>query len=196
MVLLLTTTFVFAVLLTSLTRSTDGGYNPPYNGDTDFSDVTKSLLTCFILALVPNLNTAINEVSAIDGYCLVAFGLYIFICAIAILHLMVGIIVDMASCLASVEKESKEIRDMKFGVQEYLFTSEHGRVDCSMQDFVTFLENDDARKFMRSAGVDFDSLIDYLDVLFKDKNSVYSYSQVVGVLLDCRSGNYCTVKDI
>lgn len=109
--------------------------------------------------------------------------------------MLVGVLCAVVDAVRETEIEKSEILDVKEGLWHLILASDgddSGTV--SISDFVKLLNNPVAVRFLQSVDIDAYALVEFADTFFKG-GQVYDYADIIGLLLDLRGRNVCTVKE-
>jgi hypothetical protein len=119
-----------------------------------------------------------------------------FVISLVLLNMVVGILCEVISVVSRVEKEELMVRFVKDEMNLILTEFDaNGDDHISQDEFLRVVMEPHAVKFLNFVGVDVVALVEYKDVLFK-KDKVYSFHELITLILDLRGSNNCTVKDV
>jgi hypothetical protein len=198
--LLFTETYVFGIVLRQLT---DGSFV----GDNHFSSVAQAMYTLWVDGTVldspHNISLMLWKESPILP-CI--FWLFVFFSAILMLNMLVGVLCEVVSAVASAEKEAMSTESVKGKLQRMfqecdLDQSGDGKIsrreltDCLLRDA-------NAYQVMEAVGVDVFNLVDNMDFIFHDSDDEegmekeFSFEEFVSLVLDHRGSNSVTIRDV
>jgi hypothetical protein len=182
--LLVAIMYIFAVGFTQLTKDTDIGF-------TYFSTVLNSMNTLFLQGTLPDHAAIVNDLGKEGlGYRFVIL-CYILLAGLVIMNMLVGVLVEVVSVVASVEKEALLVTYVRTRLQEFL--KEEGNV--SKIEFNAVLQNPNAARALQEVHVDVVGLVDLEDHIFAGQDEV-SFADMMDAVLQLRGTNNATVKDI
>merc|ERR1719424_2214952 len=115
--------------------------------------------------------------------------------ALTIMNLLIGVLCEVVSVVASVEKEAMTINYVKDTLlQIFEATGLDADGDGMITQFELLLQYPGAGNAMLEIGVDPVGLLDFGDFIFK--NGALSFGDFMDLMLHLRGCNYCTVKDV
>lgn len=131
--------------------------------------------------------------------CFILCWIYIALASLTILNMLIGVLCEVISAVASEEKESMIVDKVheRFGdIVKKLDENNDG--DLTWEEFTKLLDYPEAIAALESVNVDPSSMIDVAeDFLFDNGNPVkVSFDEFMGMVLDLRGGQSATVKDI
>jgi hypothetical protein len=194
LVLLLAITYVVAICMK---MTTDGNEL----GETYFMTVWVSMRYLLCFAIAPDLVDVVDmfgdlELSLNAILSILFFSAFIFIVTLTLLNMLIGVLCEVIRVVSSVENEKVEINHIKEGLNSLVHSADQNQTGTiTAREFVNLLENPLARKFLDEVNIDSVGLVDFAQTLFKKGNS-YTYGEIIQLLLDLRSHNPCTVKDV
>eukprot|EP00929_Paragymnodinium_shiwhaense_P060880 TRINITY_DN30394_c0_g1_i1.p1 TRINITY_DN30394_c0_g1~~TRINITY_DN30394_c0_g1_i1.p1 ORF type:complete len:674 (+),score=146.58 TRINITY_DN30394_c0_g1_i1:72-2093(+) len=187
--LMLSITYMFAVLLTQLTQ--DSAVSEMY-----FDTVPDAMKNLLISSIFPDMADMLND-TGMESW-LWTFILTAFICLISLtlLNMLIGVLCEVVTVVSAMEKEEL-VGNFLFEELNSLLPS--GSVDSetvvTKEDFCVLLWTPNAVRLLTEIGIDVVALASVVDVLFPP-GKTYEYSDVVSLLLDLRGSNTATVKDV
>eukprot|EP00404_Azadinium_spinosum_P019223 CAMPEP_0180490978 /NCGR_PEP_ID=MMETSP1036_2-20121128/39405_1 /TAXON_ID=632150 /ORGANISM="Azadinium spinosum, Strain 3D9" /LENGTH=429 /DNA_ID=CAMNT_0022499211 /DNA_START=1 /DNA_END=1290 /DNA_ORIENTATION=- len=195
--LLVLITYVFAIIFTQLTAGTS-------IGNDYFASVLDSMYTLVIRGtLLDNIGKAMDEISQESTFVAAIFMLFVLLAALTVMNMLIGVLCEVVSVVAAVEKEEMAVNFVKarlHGILRSLDKDGDGMI--SKTEFEKLLENPDTAKAFQDVGVDSVNLVDNADFIFEsdatggecDKN--LSFADFMEVVLQFRGTNTATVKEI
>jgi hypothetical protein len=156
-------------------------------------------LLCF--AIIPDLVGVVDELAEEEKtlnsvLSILFFVIFVFMVTLTLLNMLVGVLCEVIRVVSQVETEKVEICHMKVGLHKLIMQADEDGTGCiSLKEFVLFLQNPEAARFLDSVGIDALALVDFAQTYFK-KGQTYDFADIIQLLLELRSHNTCTVKDI
>eukprot|EP00929_Paragymnodinium_shiwhaense_P120735 TRINITY_DN9276_c0_g3_i1.p1 TRINITY_DN9276_c0_g3~~TRINITY_DN9276_c0_g3_i1.p1 ORF type:complete len:933 (+),score=127.84 TRINITY_DN9276_c0_g3_i1:242-3040(+) len=136
-------------------------------------------------------------------YLIVMMFMYILFSAVLVMNMLIGVLCEVVSAVASVEKEEILVKYVQEKLQEVMaIIDEDGGGTISRDEFVLILDNFDAMLSLSEIGVDVVGLVDFADFIFGDskdadsENVELTLPEFADVILQLRGSNNATVKDI
>jgi len=168
------------------------------------------LLNAALMDGLANLVLPLKEQSLILLLVLYAF---IFLSALTIMNMLIGVICEVVSAVAATERESLSLAFVREKMQELLEESgadEDNDHMISKEEFTRLIVNPKAIAILEDVGVDVMGLVDVQDTLFEGEGGLeegdeaasekeekkLTVSDLMGLVLDLRGGNTATVRDI
>mmetsp|Transcript_64246 Transcript_64246/g.150872 ORF Transcript_64246/g.150872 Transcript_64246/m.150872 type:complete len:630 (+) Transcript_64246:66-1955(+) len=198
--LLLIVTYVYAIAFTSLSKE--------YNFATYyFPDVPASMFTCIVRgALLDEVSALLDDVGRESGMIVALFLTYVLIAAVTVMNLLIGVLCEVVTLVASAEREELLIGFVQGQLEKIVATVDlDGNGLISHKEMKAILQDKDAVRALHSVGVDPVSLVDLADVLFplskdtddgEESRSEMTFVQFMQELLELRGKNTATVKDM
>jgi len=198
MLLILTIIYVFGIILKEVAEGTAAGAKY-------FSSVGMAMYSLTIHATLLDGPSSVLDALAEDYFAMVVFFLVIFLSALLMLNLLIGILCEVVSTVSAVEKENLERRlvmDKVWTVFEEngIDLDDNGLI--SKHELVRVLDNEEATRNLQEAGVDVSGLVDFAEVIFQSDRAGREYEKQLGffdfmkLLLQLRGTNTATVKDM
>lgn len=133
---------------------------------------------------------------------LFVFYCYVLIAALTLMNMLIGVLCEVVSAVASTEKEASAIDYVKEILHDIL-TSTDLDSNCdgaiSKEEFMALFHNKQATSALTDVGVDVVGLLEFADFLFcgdNDEEIQLQPEEMVKVILDLRGSNVTTVRDI
>jgi len=195
MLLLGILTYVFAIICTIL--SSDAGVIK----DQYFDGVALSMYSLIIYAtLLDDLSDFMDAIRAENS--MILFVVFIFIClsALTVMNMLVGILCEVISSVAETEKElflAEKCRSVMKEIVVNLDQDYSGSI--SLKEMKDILVTPGAINALQEIGVDPLGMIDFAEMFFWDeagKPVDLSFERFMELVLDLRSSNNATLKDI
>lgn len=208
--LLLLVTYVFAIAIRNLVPAASA-FEPiedKYGWQVDqeaiettyFFSVVESMHTLIIFGTFCDaLSDFLYAVKAQSTPCFLLSWVYICLASLTIMNMLIGVLCEVISAVASEEKESMIVDQVneKFGnIVKELDTDGDG--DLSWEEFQQILDYPDALQALESVNVDPESMVDLAeDFFFEDGEPVkVTFEEFMNLVLDLRGGQQATVRDI
>mmetsp|Transcript_17417 Transcript_17417/g.38096 ORF Transcript_17417/g.38096 Transcript_17417/m.38096 type:complete len:752 (-) Transcript_17417:229-2484(-) len=162
-----------------------------------FSTVPHSMKTlllhgCFMEDLPDLVNAVGGEHLALAALLLS----FVLLASLTVMNMLVGVLVEVVSVVAAVEKETLQVNFVKTKIQATLAELDANFDSMiSRQEFETLLYQPVAAHALLEVGVDVIGLVDFSDVIFKDGDEI-SFHDFMDTVLQLRGSNMATVKDI
>lgn len=166
-----------------------------------FGSVVASMQTLFVhCTLLDEVYQLVNELwkeklwfHLVSVYCVM------FINAITLMNILVGIVVEVISTVAMAERESVKVQWVSDIICQFMGDAD--RIQRS--ELVAILCGQHAMSSLKLIGVDAETLMETVDACFKDSRSAksgleptMSFDEFVEVVLGLRGSNTATVKDV
>lgn len=190
LVLLLLIIYVFAVLLTqqlSGTGAVDGCF-----------ETVPSAMNCLLLnGVFTEEREFIGKMLDVDWpyYCITI--VYLLLASLTVCNMLIGVLCEVVSVTASIEKEDMMLQDLKRKIMMYIpgFNADTGEGAISKEGFVALMENQEAVQMLHEFGIDIVALVDFADFIYKGHEEL-DMKTFMEKILQCRGANQATVKDI
>jgi hypothetical protein len=213
--LLLVITYVFAIAIRNLVPSDadmTAEWTTKYEEDLDpdngingieswyFESVPEAIHNLIIFAtFCDDLSAMIIPVKEASTVCMILVWMYIALSSLTVMNMLIGVLCEVISAVATEEKESMMIDKVKdkFGkIVTQLDTDNDGYL--SWDEFQEILKFSEATDALASVNVDCSTLIDVAeDFFWEDGEKVkLDFSQFMEIVLDLRGGQGATVKDV
>merc|ERR1719409_907923 len=156
-------TGIVYVLAIALRQLSDG----KQVGDIYFKSVPGAMYTVFVrCALLDGPAIVLEDVMKESIICTIIIGIAIMGCALVMMNMLVGVLVEVVSAVAAAEKEAMTVSFVKEKVLNIMETSgldQNNNGKVSKNEFECLLVNERARVALRQAGVDPVALVDFAD---------------------------------
>jgi len=183
--------YVFGIAFAQLTSGTKPGREL-------FSDVSTSMYTLLLygvlsLDFVGDVASSLADVSFLLA---VLFFVFVLLAALTVMNMLIGVLCEIVSAVAATEKEELLVSYVKGKLEDTLTEiDKDGDGKISKDEFENLLDSKQACMALSDVGVDVVGLVDFADVIFEAEESL-TLSQFMDVVLQLRSKNTATVKDI
>jgi len=189
--------FVTSILLTQLNSSfkTTDAFGEL------FARVDISMETLLLVGVLPQqaglLRTAMKA-SPVFWIIILAF---VLLASMTIMYMLVGVLVEVMSAIASSEKEGMTVSFVATQLRETMEAlNKSPDQSLSQAEFEKFLLEPEVVRVISGVGVDIGTLLDMMDIVFEDldKKGIngLSFESMVELLLNLRGANTATVKDV
>jgi len=190
-ILLFFITYICAIAFAQLAENSAAG-------DEIFPNVPETLLFLLLQVSMPDQSGVIYEIRESSPVVAFGFTLYTTVAFLTVMNMMVGVLVDVVTVVAAVEKEEISVKFVRQKMTEVLF-------DCgidvdhncaiSKQEFDAIVNNDRALALIRDMGVDEIGLLEFSEFIFGGVDEL-SFVDFFGLVLQFRGNNPVTIKDV
>jgi len=147
---------------------------------------------CFLEDLPDVVNPTADE-NPLYGMVIMVF---VFLASMTIMNMLVGVLCEVVSCVASIEKETLHVEYVKNKISDSLkLIDVDGSGGISREEFEQLLAQPVAARALQDVGVDVVGLVDFADFLFSDKDHI-EFGDLMETVLQLRGSNNATVKDL
>eukprot|EP00928_Gymnodinium_smaydae_P024702 TRINITY_DN19914_c0_g8_i1.p1 TRINITY_DN19914_c0_g8~~TRINITY_DN19914_c0_g8_i1.p1 ORF type:complete len:615 (+),score=99.91 TRINITY_DN19914_c0_g8_i1:48-1892(+) len=161
-----------------------------------FNSVPESMSTLMLNGVLPDNAPLVEETGASSYLLAVVIMIFVLLTSLTVLNMLVGVLCEVVSVVSAVEKEQRSVqyvRDKLLGLMQRTDQDYNERI--SRSEFEELLFTPEAARVIQDVGVDVVGLVDFLDHLFHDGADI-SFTDFMELLLQLRSSNVATVKDI
>jgi hypothetical protein len=184
--------YVFAILFTQAMQGTDIGARY-------FPSVLTSVDSLLLHGVLPDQASIISDVGQehpILRFCIL---MYILLASLTVMNMLIGVLCEVVSVVAAVEKEELNVMYVKTQLhsmleKQGLIPDDNQEMKLGMDDFERLLEVPEACRILHEVGVDVFGLHAFSEFLFKDET--YSFPEFMDLVLQLRGSNTSTVKDM
>jgi len=165
---------------------------------TYYRSVPHSMLTLVLRGVLPDMTESTLHMAHEHPLFAVLFLFFVVLTFITIMNMLIGVLVEVVSVVASVEKESNQVSSVKkklmlllqdMGIQDVK------DIDFGKDEFKQLLNEPKSAKAMFDVGVDALALVDSADYIFRDADTM-SFEELLSLLLQLRGNNAVKVKDL
>lgn len=184
------TVYVFAIGFRQITVDSD-------IGDEYFSSVPHSMSSLLLGANLPDVQHFVETVGRSNFFFGILLMIFICVCTITLFNMLTGVLVEVVTVTAAVEREQMAIIYVKNMMERAFLSADigtSGDSEIHVDDFAKLLAHPDAHTALTSVGVDVVGLLDFTDFIFTGE--MLTFSDFVEVILRLRGTNKATVKDV
>jgi len=199
MLLLVFILYVFAILIRQLSDDTNMGKQL-------FPTVWLSMGTLIIEGtLLDNPAETMELILEENRLCAFAFLMVIFLAALTVMNMLVGVLCEVVSAVAKAEKEEMAVSFVRSNINALLAETgldEDEDQQIRVEDFERLLDSPAAIKALGEVGVDVEGLVDYAEIIFQsDANGKrfdrsLDFDEFMDLVLQLRGTNTATLKDL
>jgi len=189
MCLLIMLIYMFAIVFTQLAKGTDLEMSI-------CSDMLTTMSTLLLGGILPDFKPTTEDMAAEDIFFAAFFFIFVLLAYVTIMNMLIGVLVEVVSVVASVEKETNQVAAVKRVLQKWAPGGDSdgdGLIDVN--EFKNMLNKDGCAKDLHDVGVDAIALIDHADFIYRDKDSL-TFSEMLTVVLGLRGRNDTKVQDL
>lgn len=191
--------YIFGIAFTQLSDGT-------IFGDKYFQTVLDSMYVLLMAGtLLDNVGTVMGHIGQESAFCAVLFMVVIFLAALTIMNMLVGVLCEVVTNVASAEKEALAVAFVKGKVRHILQDTgldqnEDGRI--SKDELEALVENTEAAMALQEVGVDVVALVDFADFIFQSDRQgqqfekKLDFEEFMDLILKLRGTNTATVRDM
>merc|ERR1719215_2515729 len=195
--ILICTLYIFAIVLKQLSEGSR-------MGDEYFPNIPASMYTLVMqVVLLDGIGTLMLAACKEDVVCALVIGVMILLAAVTLMNMLIGILCEVMSTIAAVEKESLAVQYLKGAIIESLRVHDTNQDNLiSRQEFVSILCDQTSSKALLKVGVDCDRMIEFADFFFQSDaagkcfDRMLSVDDFLALVLKFRGSNPATVTDI
>eukprot|EP00928_Gymnodinium_smaydae_P071002 TRINITY_DN54700_c0_g1_i1.p1 TRINITY_DN54700_c0_g1~~TRINITY_DN54700_c0_g1_i1.p1 ORF type:complete len:699 (-),score=132.30 TRINITY_DN54700_c0_g1_i1:116-2212(-) len=193
LMLLMVTVYVFALGFRSLTAGS------PVGADY-FPTVYDSIMNLLVRGILPDHEDFVYALKDENPAYGIGALIFVFIATLTILNLLVGVLCEAVSVVATCEKEQLAAELVKHSLSHILAEVDESGVDdadkqISCVEFECLVQRKDFAQAVLDVGVDIHGLCGLSEEVFADGKTL-SFEDFYKLLLQMRGSNYATVKHI
>merc|ERR1740116_540135 len=185
-------TYVFAILMRNLVS------HRSEIEETYFPSVPQSMISLMIFAtFLDDAGAFLIDVEDESLPCFLLSWVYIPLASMALLNMLVGIMCEVVTEVATVEKESVQVEQIKSRFKGLADRAHHPDT-LTWHEFQQICQDPDAIQDIQDVGVDIDAMFDLAEELFFVDGTEHTATveEFMEMVLDARGGQAPTVKDI
>merc|ERR1712007_185459 len=163
-----------------------------------FGSVFASMHTLFVGGVLPDQAELVEEAGQVHWVFRVAIIVYLLLTCITLLNMLVGILCEVVGCVAAEERDNMLINFVSTEMLKLLrmaVEDPDGPEVIRKLDFEKLLDLPRAKHVFKTLGVDVTHLEGLKEFMFVD-NGELSYTEFMGLVMQLRSSNVATVKDV
>lgn len=192
LVLLLVIIYIFAIIFRQLTDGTSLGAEY-------FESVPAAMVSLLLRGTLPDMAEMATNIGTEHLALGVLFIIFILLGYLTVMNMLVGVLVEVVSCVSAVEKEEMSVHLVKSKLSQIFGRKEawdgDGNNLISREEFQGLIVNREAALDLQEVGVDVMGLAELSDFIFRD-NVELTFGQFCTLVLQFRGSNHTTVKDI
>lgn len=191
LVLLFAIIYIFAIAFRQIT---DG----LAIGDKYFSTVPQAIGSLLLRGTLPDLADLVYDVGAENVFLAAFLFLFILFASLTVMNMLVGVLVEVVKVVSTVEQEELMVSFVKTKLYELVSEEAldgEGKGMLQKAEFMSMLTNARCARFIRDCGVDVVGLVEFTDLIFRDKEEIELF-KFVELILQLRGSNNATVKDL
>eukprot|EP00747_Dinoflagellata_sp_TGD_P096363 gnl/TRDRNA2_/TRDRNA2_166820_c0_seq1.p1 gnl/TRDRNA2_/TRDRNA2_166820_c0~~gnl/TRDRNA2_/TRDRNA2_166820_c0_seq1.p1 ORF type:complete len:635 (-),score=96.93 gnl/TRDRNA2_/TRDRNA2_166820_c0_seq1:61-1965(-) len=195
LVLLVTLMYVFGIFFKQIMQDS-------ITGELHFQSVPKSMYSLLIFGILLDEVSNLTELVVDDGeYLFLAlFLLFILLASFTVMNMLIGVLCEVVSVVASVEKESALVENVKWQLGLILRDNgiEESQLECQItkDKYMCILAHEDAPATFAQLGVDVVTLVDFAEFIFDESTTSLTFLDFMDVVLQLHGSNGATVKDL
>eukprot|EP00929_Paragymnodinium_shiwhaense_P033304 TRINITY_DN18312_c0_g2_i1.p1 TRINITY_DN18312_c0_g2~~TRINITY_DN18312_c0_g2_i1.p1 ORF type:complete len:785 (-),score=129.14 TRINITY_DN18312_c0_g2_i1:190-2544(-) len=147
---------------------------------------------------IDNVGELIFEMAKEHIMALFLFYAFVLLSALTVMNMLIGVLCDVISAVASVEHEALTCMYVVDQLQEIMHQGgldTDGDGEISKQEFGQMMENPMAARILSGVGVDVFALVELADYVFEAQEQL-TFGDFMEVVLSLRGSNSASVKDI
>jgi len=183
--------YIYAITFRQLTAGLDMVHSDVY-----FESIPTAVSYLLLDGVLPDNAEMVKDLSE-DHWTLAFVHLtFILVSSLTILNMLIGVLCEVVSTVSEVEREEMAAEHVKNHFLTVLLESdEDGNQVISRDEFEKMMVADETRIVLHNCGVDIIALVDLQDFIFRSTDQI-TFEDFFSLLLQLRSSNKCTVKDI
>eukprot|EP00927_Polykrikos_kofoidii_P081644 TRINITY_DN7923_c0_g1_i2.p1 TRINITY_DN7923_c0_g1~~TRINITY_DN7923_c0_g1_i2.p1 ORF type:complete len:617 (+),score=90.20 TRINITY_DN7923_c0_g1_i2:43-1893(+) len=187
--LLLLVIYVFAIVFTQL-------LSDQHAVDGIFDTVPKSVNTLMKTGVFPDQQDVLDKMLDLGPMYFVLFVLYLSIGVLTVMNLLIGVLCEVVTKVAQVEKEALLANDIRSRIVEACPHIGLGESETiSQHELQEFLMHPHVATHLVSQNVNVQALVDYIEFLFSQRADL-DIDSFIDIVLEFRGGAVATVKHI
>jgi hypothetical protein len=188
LILLTSLLYVFGILFVQVARDTDLNRNGGYN------NVPSAMMTLVLSGLIPDMAPATYAFAKENFLFAALFMLFVFLGFITIMNMLIGVLVQVVSVVATVEAETNQLSEVKHVLLDnQLDLKEDDTI--SMHQINVLLSDENIAEGLCGLSIDTEALMNHSQVVFYGRQDItmYDFWQLA---VQHRGGNVAKVKDL
>jgi hypothetical protein len=186
---LITTTYVFAIVMTQLCKGSmlENSY---------FRDVPTAMYALILGAVFPDMADFTRHLGSVSPFYAVVFLSFTVFATLIIMNMLIGALVEVVHGVASVERETNEVNAIKEAMESLLSVADTDNSNgICRREFDQIMADPMSALTLSRAGVDVEGLMEMVDVVFYGREEMTT-REVMEWFLQLRGGNSVKVKDL
>merc|ERR1719291_120668 len=152
--------------------------------------------TLLLGGILPDISPTTLEFAEEDFFFAFFFFMFVLLAYVMIMNMLIGVLVEVVSVVASVEKESNQVASVKRVLQKWAPEADmDGDNMFGVNEFKNMLNTTGCARDLNDVGVDAIALIDHADFVYRDKDAL-TFSEMLSVVLGLRGRNDPKVQDL
>jgi len=197
LLLLAAVIYVFSILLKQLSADTPIGKQY-------FPTVAESMYTLLIYGtLLDSVSDVLNDLRRESTVVALVFSVVVFLAALTMMNMLVGVLCEVMSSVASTEREQIAVSFVKDKVQALLTDLDCNSDGCiTRREFESILHQNRATAALKEVGVDPVALVDFAELIFqsdqcgKEFEKTLGFHEFMDLVLQLRGSKGATVRDV
>ncbi|CAJ1343356.1 unnamed protein product [Effrenium voratum] len=190
-ILLVLVLYIFGIAFTQLAR--DSAIAEVYFGSIPDS-MSTLLLNGIFLDSVSDVVRDIGKDSFLFSALFIGF---VLVATLTVMNMLVGILVEVISVIATVEKEHLMVTKVQNKLEQVMELVGLSReTEVTRREFVKLIQQPEAARILQDVGVDAVGLFDFVGVIFPTAGATLTFPALMQVVLSLRGNNTATVKDL
>jgi hypothetical protein len=186
---LVTTTYVFAIIMTQLCKGSK------FQDDL-FQNVPTAMFSLILGAVFPDMAELTHDLAGANPVYAIVFLAFTVFVTLIIMNMLIGALVDVVHGVSSLERETNEVTTIQDALEQLLSKADVDNSEgISRCEFDHIMSDPAAAKTLSKAGVDVHGLMEMVDIVFHGQKEM-SNRDMMEWFLQLRSGNPTKVKDI
>lgn len=187
--LLVLVIYVFAIIFTQTLAGTGAA-------DGCFDTVLQSMNCLLLNGVFADQSSIVGQLLAVHWTYYVVVLVYLVIGSMTLLNMLIGVMCEVVQMVSDAEKETMMTQDLKDRIAAVLKDADQNDdQEITHEEFSLMLQSQDAMQALSDANIDVVKLVDVVDCIFQDKDSL-DINDFVETVLTFRSDNTATVKDL
>jgi len=181
--------YIFSIVFTELLADSPSGTGI-------FENVPQSMNTLLLQVLSGFDEDMMKNLMNTDPACYLIFLVYVLIASLTIMNMLIGILCDVVSNVASEEAEDAFVHEVENLVTKLMAElDEDGSGTLSKEEFDGIIMNQDMMHVLRGFGVDVVGIVDFASFLFTECDEL-SFADFLQLVVQFRESKAATVRDV
>jgi len=190
LVLLMCLIYVFALAFVGLVKGTA-------LEESIFSSVSSSVGFLLLTGTIPDLVDIIRkDIGGVHIVYAILFFFFILLSTVLVMNMLIGVLVNVVSVVALVEREKMDVLFVKSYVSQILDSRKMEKAGfINKAEFELLVQTPGLIKVLQKVGVDVVGLVDYIDFIFREDVALNLYT-FTDLVMQLRGENHATVRDL